>query len=189
LEAIRARLLQEVENVQTVVIYENRLPTPDSDGRPSHSFETVVQGGDDDDIAVRLWNLKPAGIQTYGNVTRVITDSQGDPQGISFSRPVEVPVEIDADIQVDDRFPALGALMIRDALVEFGNALAVGEDVAVQRFFCVVFQYPGVLAIRMTVTRIGEPGTETDGVLTIGRVELATFDPTDCSVNPTTSPL
>lgn len=190
LEAIRARLLQEVDNVQTVVIYENRLPTPDEDGRPGHSFETVIQGGDDDDIAVRLWNLKPAGIQTFGNTTRVITDSQGDPQGISFSRPVQVPIEIDADIQIDlDRFPALGALMIRDALVAFGNSLAVGEDVAVQRFFCTVFQFPGVLAIRMTVTRIGEPGTETDGVLGIGRVEIATFDANDCSVNPTTSPL
>lgn len=188
-EAIRSRMRQEIESVQSVVIFENRQPTT-VDGRPSHSFEAVVQGGDDADIANMLWQLKPAGIQTYGNTTVVITDSQGDDQAIQFSRPVEVPVIVVATVQIDlARFPAIGASMVRDAIVAFGNTLAVGEDVSVQRFYCDIFALPGVLAISMTVQREGEPGTLDEYSLEIGEVEIAIFENANVTVNPTTGGL
>src|SRR5260221_13941560 len=53
-------------------------------GRPPKSFEAVVQGGSDDDIANQIWLTKPAGIETFGNVNNgngvPITDSQGGKQ-------------------------------------------------------------------------------------------------------------
>ncbi len=187
-DAIRAQILQGVSSVRTVKIYENRLPTPDDEDRPGHSFETVIQGGDDDAIALKIWQVKPAGIETFGNTAVIITDSQGDPQAINFSRPVEVRVLVNAEVQVDlQNFPALGGAALRDAVVAFGNSLPVGEDVSVQRFFCPMFAIPGVLAINMTIQRFGEPGTVTDSVLTIGSVEIAAFDADDVVIDPTTA--
>lgn len=189
-EAIRARLLQEIESIRSVAIFENREPTEDESGRPGHSFEAVVVGGDDDAIAQRIWELKPAGIQTFGNTTVLVEDSQGDDQAISFSRPVEIEIEVAATVQVDlSKFPPLGAVQVRDAIVVHGNTLAVGEDVSPQRFFCDLFAIPGVVAIEMTVTRKGEPGTETTGVLVINEVEVATFAADDVTVDPTTEVL
>jgi len=189
-EAIRSRLIQEIQDVISVAVFENRTPVTDGFGRPSHSFEAVVQGGDEDEIAAKLWTLKPAGIQTHGNTTVLITDSQGDQQAMKFSRPVEVPIAVEADIQIDPtKFPALGAQSIRDAIVAFGNTLAVGEDVAPQRFFCDILAFPGVLAVAMVVSIEGEPSTETSGVLTIGQVQIATFAAGDVIVDLTTGSL
>jgi uncharacterized phage protein gp47/JayE len=189
-EAIRSRLIQEIQDVISVAIFENRTPVTDEFGRPSHSFEAVVQGGDEDEIAARLWQLKPAGIQTHGNTTVLITDSQGDAQAMKFSRPVEVPIAVEVDVQIDaTKFPALGAQSIRDAIVAFGNSLAVGEDVAPQRFFCDILAFPGVLAVAMVVSVKAEPSTETSGVLAIGQVQIATFDGDDVIVDLTTGSL
>lgn len=189
-EAIRARLLQEVQSIQSVAVYENREPTEDEYGRPGHSFEAVIEGADDDDIANAIWNLKPAGIQTFGNVTRIITDSQGDPQAIRFSRPVAVPIKVVAAVQIDTSlFPGLGVQMIREAIVDFGNALGVGVDVGVKTFYCRIFDFAGVLDIEMTVERLADDTTVTDGVLPIGQVEIATFDLANITVVPTTGDL
>lgn len=189
-EAIRSRLIQEIQDVLSVAVFENRTPVTDEFGRPAHSFEAVIQGGDDDEIAARLWVLKPAGIQTHGNTTVLIADSQGDAQAMKFSRPVAVPISVHADVQIDaSKFPALGAQSIRDAIVSFGNTLAVGEDVAPQRFFCDILAFPGVLAVAMTVEIKAEPSTETSGVLTIGQVQIATFAAADVIVDLTTGSL
>jgi uncharacterized phage protein gp47/JayE len=189
-EAIRARLLQEVQSIQSVAVFENREPTPDASGRPGHSFEAVIEGGDDDAIAVAIWNLKPSGIQTFGNVTRIVVDSQGDPQGINFSRPVEVPIRAVATVQIDTTlFPAFGAAMIRDEIVRFGNTFGVGEDVAVKQFFCSLFEFAGVVDIDMTVERVDDGTTVTANVLPIGQVELAVFDAANVTVIPTTGSL
>ena len=68
-EAIRSRLLEQVDDVSAVTIIENRTDAVDIDGRPAHSFEAVVSGGIDQDIANMLWLVKPAGIETHGGVT------------------------------------------------------------------------------------------------------------------------
>ena len=84
--SIRSNLLQNVQDVTEVFIFENRLSTTDIRGRPSHSFEAVIQGGSNEDIANEIWRIKPAGIESFGNVTVLVTDSNSDQQAIRFSR-------------------------------------------------------------------------------------------------------
>jgi len=150
--AIKARVGQEVDNVVQVNVIENRTdewipPGSSPTGRPPHSIEVVVEGGDDTEIAEKIWEVKAAGIQTYGNTTVIITDSNGDPQEIRFSRPTTVYlyVRIDYDkTDAEEAFPSDGEDTIRDNIYALGIAYDIGEDVIRQRFFSAAYSVPGI---------------------------------------------
>lgn len=65
-ESIRSYLLQHVENIISVNVYENYTDTVDSEGRLPHSIEVIAEGGKDDDIAYGILARRAGGIQTNG---------------------------------------------------------------------------------------------------------------------------
>ena len=86
-EAIQARILDEVANVTDVIVVENETDVTDPEGRPPHSLQAIVAGGADQAIGDKIWELKAAGIQTYGtDVSVTVTDSQGFDHTIDFDR-------------------------------------------------------------------------------------------------------
>ncbi len=86
-EAIRARILDEVDDVTDVIVVENDTDVTDGGGRPPHSIQVVVGGGADQDIGEKIWELKAGGIATYGtDVTVTVTDTQGFDHDIDFDR-------------------------------------------------------------------------------------------------------
>ena len=60
-----------------VVVWENGGDTVDADGRPPHSVEAMVTGGDNAAIAAVLWAAKARGIATYGSTSVAVADAQG----------------------------------------------------------------------------------------------------------------
>ena len=95
--------------------------------RPPKSFEIVVVGGDDPAIAQAIYNSKPAGIQSYGNVSEVISDDFGNPYTISFSRPDSPPVYVTIAMLVEQGvFPGDGVTQVQDRIVEIGDAIQIG---------------------------------------------------------------
>lgn len=150
--AIQARVLQEVANVTAVKVLENRTddydPGPAPIGRPPHSIEVIVEGGTDADIAEKIWEVKAAGIQTYGNTMYTIIDSNGDPQDIYFTRPTAVYLYVRVDYDrtgAEEVFPTDGEDTIRDNIYELGAAHNVGEDVILQSFFGSVYFKQGII--------------------------------------------
>lgn len=150
--AIEARVGQEVPGVTQVIVIENRtddwVPLGSSPtGRPPHSIEAVVEGGDDLAIAEKIWQVKAAGIQTHGNTQETIIDSNGDPQIIEFSRPVGRYVYIRVDFDrtgAEDSFPADGIPTMRERLYNIGAAHDIGVNVIRQKFFTAVYSLPGI---------------------------------------------
>jgi uncharacterized phage protein gp47/JayE len=120
-EAILASI-RGVSGVQSQVVYENVEGFTDSDGRPAHSVECFVEGGSDADIAQAIYDTVSAGIRTFGNVTEVITDSEGESVNISFSRLVIVEIYVDVtltvntDIQQGPVYPVDGDDQVKQAL-------------------------------------------------------------------------
>jgi len=133
--AIRSRLEQEVPSVATVQIYENRGLTLDGRGRPPKSFEAVVDGGDDQAVADMIWQIKPAGIETYGNTERIVVDSNGEGQIIRFSRPEDiycwVHVAVDS-YYPEESLPTDPAQAMKQAIL--ATHLPIGKEVIPQRF-------------------------------------------------------
>ena len=86
IDRICASLLADVDGCDYASGYENYTDKTDADGRPPHSIEIVVRGGDDTEVAETIWNGKAAGIRPYGSHYAYITDSEGSRQYVQFSR-------------------------------------------------------------------------------------------------------
>lgn len=155
-EAIRARLL-EVDGVDSATVYENATDAVDGEGRPPHSVECVVQGGTAAAVALAIWNAKPAGIETQGNTSQSITDTQGFAHTIEFSRVTNVTMHVRVNVTAlyaEEDLPDDAADLIRAAVVTAGEALAPGVDVIAQRFVGPIFAaVPGILSMDVTVER------------------------------------
>lgn len=183
-EAIKSRMLADVDGVTSIKIYENRTNITSTDGIPAHAFESVISGGLDSDVAAQLWATKPAGIETYGNTSINVTDSQGDVQVVSFSRPVAqyvwINVHIDS-LNTEETLPAGAETLIKNAIVAYAASnIGNGTDVILERFKGPI--YAAVSGIGdMTITAdatASETGTLTftNANITIGKAEYAAFD-------------
>lgn len=128
----------EVIGVEQVQVYENETNGVDAQGLPAKSFSAVVLGGSSQEIAETIWRVKPAGIESFGNVTIGITDTQGLPHNVSFARPVEVQIYISVTISAAENqsFPSNVDELIIDSLEEyFEDKYGVGDDVIYSRLY------------------------------------------------------
>lgn len=182
-EAIRSAVLTEVDNVTAVTVISNRLDVPDGDGRPAHSFETIVEGGTNADIADKIWATQPSGIQPYGSITEIVVDSQNNNQTVKFSRPVLIYIWVDVTITLnsEEDFPANGSTLIEEAIVEYGEAnYEIGDDVIYQELNVPIFSVPGIASTLITLATslvpAGPPGAYSGANVAIATSELAAWD-------------
>jgi uncharacterized phage protein gp47/JayE len=184
-EAIRSQLL-EVAGVTTVIVFENTTDVTDGNDLPPHSFEAYVQGGDTATIAQTIWESKPAGIATYGNTSYTITDSQGLEHVINFSRPVVVPVYIAVTITPDATYPADGDTLVKEALVNYGNSLGIGQELIVIPNLVAQLapQISGIPGIQDAVIYVStSPGPTLPDNITPLSYEILSFDTSRVSVS------
>jgi len=136
LQSIQANLENNILGLINVSVYENDTGQPDADGRPPHTIEVVANGGDPQSIGEEIYRVKSAGIDTYGDVQIDVSDSAGYNHVIRFNRPI--PVYIWANVQVtkysEEIFPGNGSDLIKQIMVDTGNAFGVGKDIIHQRF-------------------------------------------------------
>lgn len=181
-DAIRADVLR-VDGVTECYVFNNPTDTTDSDGVPPHAFEVLALGGDDDEIAQAIWDSGSAGIEIYGSTSGTATDAHGDDQTVEFSRPTEVNIYHVIDVKIDsDTFPSDGDDQIKAAVVAFGDALAIGDDVVSSAHYASIFGVSGVLDV--TAVKIGTaPAPATTTTVTITSRQLAAYDTSRITVN------
>ncbi|AUS87022.1 hypothetical protein LBYS11_12080 [Lysinibacillus sp. YS11] len=107
-ESIEANVLDDVEGVRAAVVIENDTNVEDADGRPPNSFETVVLGGLDEDIAMAIFRKKGGGIRAYGSTVFTYTDNRGIVHEIGFTRASTVSVYVRVYIKKNNQFPING---------------------------------------------------------------------------------
>lgn len=80
-------IISEIAKIDDVVRVSGRENNTDDELNelPPHSFEIYCEGGADSEIAETIFYVKPAGIQTYGNVSKEIF-FHNNTYNISFSR-------------------------------------------------------------------------------------------------------
>lgn len=187
-DAIRAALLR-VENVIQAFVFENTSLETSPEGLPGKSFMALVQGGDSTEIAEAIWDVKPAGIETYGGASPVsvtVDDSQGVSHVVKFARPTAIPIYFNLTVRIDAAmFPADGEDQIKEALVAYGDALQIGADVFAIQFKCVPLSVAGVIDINSFGIGI-DPDALADANIEIDYDELATFDSSDIILVTTT---
>lgn len=205
-DAIVDTLLNDVEGVTSVTVFENKTANDNTGGGglPPHAFEAVVFGGSDLDVAQAIFEKKALTANDYGGangtlVTQNVTSEvNGQTFSIEFSRPAELQVDFDMDLVVDDTY--IGDDDLRDLIVEYVGGvlsdgteavgLGVGDDVRIDRIEdIVVGDDTGVIGFDtgasvedVTTT----PAKTTDGngleVVDVGANEVAQTDATDGSI-------
>lgn len=179
IDAIAEALADNVTGVTTVKVYENRTDVTDTDGRPPHSIEAIVEGGENDDIAKVIWKTKAGGINTYGTEHGTTMDANGIEQTLYFNRPSPVKIWLKVVIsEIPDETLAPAAVQqIVAALLAKGQGQAVGEDVILQRYFSTIFKAAsGVGYISLTAATGDTAGTYSTSNISITPRQIAVFD-------------
>lgn len=179
-EAIRADVLS-VDGVESCHVFENDTgsDTGYSGYFKAHSFEACVLGGDDQDIADKIWQTKPAGIYTSAfpglEVVKTVTDSQGFGHDIRFTRPYEIDIYIDVTVKLSDSPPLDIDDQIKAILVAEGENIGVGEEVIALHYHAAPLEVSGVEDVTIFKIDVVFPPTNTAN-LSPGTREIARFD-------------
>lgn len=135
-----------LDGVTRVTGVENITTSTDGEGRPGKSFEIIVTGGEDQAVADTIWKVKPAGIESYGNVNGGsgvdVKDISGNTQSVEFSRPVEraIAIRIEYQVYAEEDQPTNLQTAMTTALTDYVATLIPGKDVLPQRFELAVFR-------------------------------------------------
>lgn len=187
-DAIASRV-RNIDGVIDCFIVENQGILPDGQGREGKSYETFVDGGDQQEIGDVIWKSKPAGIRTWGTITVPVFDRQGVAREVRFSRPEQVDIYFSLDLVVNSSiFPLDGAALARQAIISWGNSLGVGNNVVVYpQLIASLNHIPGILdvTVRIDTSPVsiipGSPAVD-DNLVMLG-TQIATFTETNGNIN------
>lgn len=115
-------------NLPYIAIIENNTNAT-VNGVPAKAFLTVVEGGTPEEVSRIIYDNKPQGIEAFGSITTVITDSKGYPHNIGISRPAPVDVSITASITNLPGASVDSGTLVDEALVKYINNLNISESV------------------------------------------------------------
>lgn len=146
IEAIWSAVMN-VPGVTYARCYQNVNSNPtDANGVPYKEVATVVEGGDEQEIADALFLRFPVSVQGFGSITKVCYDKQGVAYNISFSRPTAIPVYIKIDLLSTNPavIPGNYAQLIKQAIIQYvqygntdsaGIGFPPGADIIVSRLY------------------------------------------------------
>lgn len=163
-ESIKAKVLDEVEGVRACVVIENDTMQEDADGRPPKSFETILLGGEPAEIARKIFEAKPGGIQAYGHTVESVNDSHGMTHQIGFTYATVVPVYVKVYVKKTKDYPINGDDQIKEQVVkyiggtyenELHGGVGMSENVIVSRCESRMFVVDGVKDVRVELSTDG----------------------------------
>lgn len=140
LESVKSSILENVQGVQSVAVYENDTNDFDDMGRPPHSIEVVVDGGDKTEIAQQIFSTKCGGISTCcteENGEKVVLKGvYGEDVTIRFNRPTNIYVwfQIGVTFNGATNPPSNYSERIKEIILECMQNVGAGENVLPQRF-------------------------------------------------------
>lgn len=142
LESIKSAILENVQGVLSVAPYENDTNETDSMGRPPHSVEIVVDGGNATEIAQQILNTKAGGISTYGDAETVLHGVYGEDIAIRFNRPAYVYVwfQVGVTLSANTNPPTNYADLIKQTILECMKDVQAGCDVVPQKFTTALYK-------------------------------------------------
>lgn len=146
--AIRSALLR-IPTVKFAAVLENETDETDKDGRPPHSFECYVLGGDDyeQEIAQAIFEKRPVGVRTVGTNAVTIKDLSGNERVVKYSPAPNVPVTVRMKIKTSVAFPDDGVARIQQAISTYINNLGIGTSLVLSSLYGCIYGVPGVAEV------------------------------------------
>lgn len=158
--AIRANILEETQ-ASACIVLENVTMQVDSEGLPRKSFESIVYGGTNENIAQAIFEKKPAGIKPFGSITEIVTDSSNNNHQIKFSRATPINIYFDMDLDTNGDYPLNGNEQVTEMLVNYISSVGVGENVIYNKIIDIIFNIEGINdIIRLKIGKVPSPTSE-----------------------------
>lgn len=129
--------------VTQVMPYENDTDVTDANGITEHSIALVIEGGDATGIAETIKAKKTLGTGTFGTTSEFVDNGFGVLEEIRFSRPTQVPIRVEVSLTALTGFTTAIQNAMKQAVVDYINALAIGSDVIVDRLSLPLNLYGG----------------------------------------------
>ncbi|MGL5654138.1 MAG: hypothetical protein ACRDC5_06795 [Vibrio sp.] len=180
--AIKAKIMEEVEGVTNCIVIANRSVWDAPDGQFGNSIQCVVVGGLDSAVAQKVWDVKGAGVPTFGNVTQQVIDTNGVRQDCQFSRATVKYAWAKATPKKDPEKTVTSTYKsaIQNAILQSGQSLAIGNDIIKQALDSAGFNAVAGLSkldVQIAVTnKITDTPVYGSADIPIGKVEVADFD-------------
>jgi len=155
------------------------------DGRPPHSFECYVNGGDEDEIAQAIFEKKPIGIKSCSTATgddkveKTVKDAGGNEHTIFFSKVSRVNLKLKISYKKDATFNSNatdsenGLTEIRTNLVNYINGLGIGTDVILSKLYEYIYDVQGVTEVTNLTISTNGGTTYTTSNVTIQKWQIA----------------
>lgn len=169
--------LKSVKGVVYENVQQNTSPNPTNSGIINNGVAITVMGGNEDEIALAIFNSVSEGIATSGDILKMVKDINGFEHEIRFSRPKIVPLELSLSLITYPNFPVNGNAKIRQAIVEWFNSLNVGEDIHYSRLYEPINSIQGFAVKNLKFGYKG--GTLSTEDIIIRHDEIATLDASD----------
>ena len=151
------------------------------DGLDPHSIELTIQGGDLQEIGEALYIATCGGIDTQGNTTITILDTEGLPLDLYIVRPEVVYGWINIEINTfdaEENLPSNWQEEIKEKCLEIGKTFDTGKDVYGQIFSPAPLSVEGIAEVTVTVDVTENPGDTPvyENVAIVPSTQLAIFD-------------
>lgn len=179
--------ISQVDGVTYASVLENFTDTTNADGMPPHSIMPVVDGGDDNEVALAILETRAAGIDfttsadipgaAWESVT-VTNPANGQHVMVWFVRPTNTTAAIEINISTDANFPTDGQQRIKDEVVNFVNQWPIGKLLYASRLYTPVNLVPGVDINTVTIN-----GTDRVSLTAYQRLNI-----TDANISITVTP-
>jgi len=175
--------LKKLEGVTYVGIIEN--PTGGAvSGRPAHSYEVYVEGGLNNEIAQKIYDLHPPGIQIVSTATGPAIrtgsyiDVNGQPATLQFSSVTGLALYVEIKIKKSAAYPVNGDSLIKTQVQNTINALGIGEVFYTHTLYGPVNTVPGITSLTILSKKFSTAGApQENAVITPTATERCTIDP------------
>lgn len=134
LDSMSASILA-LNGVSRMQAYENDTDVNDGNGAPPHCIYFVVEGGDPVQIADAIALKKTPGTRAYGTTTETVIDQAGVPNVIGFFVLENVELEFEINITPLANFASSTEATIQQAVADFVNSYAIGEESYTKRLY------------------------------------------------------
>jgi uncharacterized phage protein gp47/JayE len=188
IDALISALLR-INSVRAATVIENFSNEVDVAGRPPHTYQCYVLGGNDEEIAQVIFSTGAGGIESYGDVVKNVLDIGGYGHEVKFSRAEEVVMQVSVNLATNEQYPTDGDEQIRSAIVRhiggedggsYYNGLSMGAPVVYKKLISAVDQIEGIEDFTLMM---GKGDVLGEGNVTLERYQVAQINAMDIVVN------
>jgi hypothetical protein len=133
------RSLNLLNGVNFAFVNANEKDVTDEEGRPAHSIEVVIDGGNSTEIANVLWKHY-VGLQYLGSNSVQITAENGQPFEMRWNVPADKAVYVDIVITAGTGWKAANLVLIKSAVIKYIG----GIDTIIQGGVIIQNEYQGI---------------------------------------------